>query len=59
MDSTALQDDEVGHLQELSCPFLAKLHPGKVLYEMKGVSEAVAHSAMRIAAYKTPCWTQS
>eukprot|EP00891_Asterochloris_glomerata_P009139 jgi/Astpho2/9139/Aster-07787 len=27
MDSTALQDDEVGQLQALSCPYLAKLHP--------------------------------
>ena len=27
MTLAALQEDEVGQLQELSCPFLAKLHP--------------------------------
>ena len=30
MDLTGLQDDEVGQLQELSCPYLAKLHPALV-----------------------------
>ena len=27
MNLTALQEDEVGQLQELSCPYLTKLHP--------------------------------
>nr|YP_010932366.1 ribosomal protein L16 [Hormidiella parvula]WKT06004.1 ribosomal protein L16 [Hormidiella parvula] len=32
--------------------------PGRILYEMTGVSEAVARAAMRIAAYKMPVKTQ-
>ena len=32
--------------------------PGKILYEMRGVSEAIARSSMRIAAYKMPVKTK-
>ena len=38
--------------------WVAVVKPGKILYEMKGVSESVARSAMRIAAYKMPIRTQ-
>ena len=38
--------------------WVAVVKPGRILYEMKGVSEAVARSAMRIAAYKMPFKTQ-
>ena len=31
---------------------------GKILYEMRGVSEAIARSSMRIAAYKMPVKTK-
>lgn len=34
------------------------IKPGRVLYEMKGVSEAVAREAMRLAAHKLPFPTQ-
>ena len=36
----------------------AVVKPGKILYEMRGVSEAVARSSMRIAAYKMPVKTK-
>ena len=32
--------------------WVAVVKPGKILYEMRGVSEAIARSSMRIAAYK-------
>nr|YP_009106393.1 ribosomal protein L16 [Fusochloris perforata]AIT95196.1 ribosomal protein L16 [Fusochloris perforata] len=38
--------------------WVAVVKPGKILYELKGVSEIVARSAMRIAAYKMPIKTQ-
>ena len=38
--------------------WVAVIKPGKILYEMSGVSSAVARSAMRIAAYKMPIKTQ-
>ena len=38
--------------------WVAVVKPGKILYEMRGVSEAVARSAMRIASYKMPIKTQ-
>lgn len=34
------------------------IKPGRVLYEMKGVSETVAREAMRLAAHKLPFPTQ-
>lgn len=38
--------------------WVAVVKPGKILYEMKGVSESVARAAMKIAAYKMPIKTQ-
>jgi len=38
--------------------WVAVVKPGKILYEMCGVSEAVARSSMRIAAYKMPVKTK-
>ena len=38
--------------------WVAVVKPGKILYEMRGVSEAVARSSMRIAAYKMPVKTK-
>jgi large subunit ribosomal protein L16 len=38
--------------------WVAVVKPGKILYEMKGIPETVARSAMRIAAYKLPIRTQ-
>ena len=38
--------------------WVAVIKPGKILYEMKGVSEPVARAAMRIASYKMPVKTQ-
>ena len=38
--------------------WVAVVKPGKILYELKGVSENVARSAMRIAAHKMPISTQ-
>jgi large subunit ribosomal protein L16 len=34
--------------------WVAKVQPGKVLYEMEGVSEAIAREAFRLAAAKLP-----
>jgi large subunit ribosomal protein L16 len=31
---------------------VAKIHPGRVLYEIDGVPEVVAYEALRLAAYK-------
>jgi large subunit ribosomal protein L16 len=38
--------------------WVAVIKPGKILYEMNGVSEPVARAAMRIASYKMPVKTQ-
>jgi large subunit ribosomal protein L16 len=38
--------------------WVAVVHPGRVLYEMKGVSEVIARQALRIAAYKMPVKTK-
>jgi large subunit ribosomal protein L16 len=38
--------------------WVAVVKPGKILYEMRGVSETVARAAMRIASYKMPIKTQ-
>nr|ABX82624.1 ribosomal protein L16 [Trebouxia aggregata] len=38
--------------------WVAVVKPGKILYEMKGVSEITARSAMRIASYKMPIKTK-
>ena len=37
--------------------WVAKVQPGKVLYEMEGVSEDVAREAFRLAAGKLPVLT--
>jgi large subunit ribosomal protein L16 len=37
--------------------FVAEIQPGKVLYEMDGVDEAVARQAFRLAASKLPLRT--
>nr|YP_001382204.1 ribosomal protein L16 [Pleurastrum terricola]A6YGC7.1 RecName: Full=Large ribosomal subunit protein uL16c; AltName: Full=50S ribosomal protein L16, chloroplastic [Pleurastrum terricola]ABO69340.1 ribosomal protein L16 [Pleurastrum terricola] len=37
--------------------WVAVVKPGKILYEMKGVSEIIARAAMRIASYKMPIKT--
>lgn len=37
--------------------WVAVVKPGKILYEMGGVSEDVARAAMGIAAYKMPIRT--
>jgi large subunit ribosomal protein L16 len=34
--------------------YVAEIQPGKVLYEMDGVDEAVAREAFRLAAAKLP-----
>jgi large subunit ribosomal protein L16 len=38
--------------------WVAVVHPGKILYELNGVSEKMARQAMRIAAYKMPIKTK-
>lgn len=38
--------------------WVAVVHPGKILYEIQGVSEAIAKHALRIAAYKMPMTTK-
>jgi len=38
--------------------WVAVVKPGKILYEIKGVPEAVAMGAMRIACYKMPVKTR-
>lgn len=38
--------------------FVAKVKAGTVLFEMKGVEEAVAREAMRLAAHKLPVKTK-
>ena len=39
-------------------PFVAVVHPGRVLFEMDGVSENVAREALRLAARKLPLQTR-
>lgn len=38
--------------------WVAVVHPGKILYEIRGVTEAMAKQALRIAAYKMPVTTR-
>ena len=38
--------------------YLAKVLPGKVLYEMEGISEEVAREAFRLAGHKLPVATR-
>nr|YP_005352988.1 ribosomal protein L16 [Mankyua chejuensis]ADZ48020.1 ribosomal protein L16 [Mankyua chejuensis]AJJ48651.1 ribosomal protein L16 [Mankyua chejuensis] len=38
--------------------WVAVTKPGRILYEIGGVSESIARAAMRIAAYKMPVRTQ-
>lgn len=38
--------------------WVAVVKPGRILYEMKGVSEAEAREAMRLAAHKLPIATR-
>jgi large subunit ribosomal protein L16 len=38
--------------------WVAVVRPGKIIYEMKGVTEAIARQALRIAAYKMPIKTK-
>lgn len=38
--------------------YVAKVHPGTILFEMTGVSEEVAREAMRLAGHKLPIKTK-
>jgi large subunit ribosomal protein L16 len=38
--------------------FVAKVRPGTILFEMQGVTEAVAREAMRLAGNKLPVKTK-
>jgi len=38
--------------------FVAKVHPGTILFEMQGIPEEVAREAMRLAAQKLPIKTK-
>jgi large subunit ribosomal protein L16 len=38
--------------------WVAVVHPGKILYEIKGITETMARQALRIAAYKMPVKTK-
>jgi large subunit ribosomal protein L16 len=38
--------------------FVAKVKAGTILFEMKGVDEAIAREAMRLAAHKLPVMTK-
>lgn len=38
--------------------WVAVVHPGRILYEVKGISESLARQALRIAAYKMPIKTK-
>jgi len=38
--------------------WVAVIKPGRILYEMEGVSEALAREAMRLAAHKLPLKTK-
>lgn len=39
--------------------WVARIKPGRVLYEVEGVSEAIAREAFRLAAAKLPCGRSS
>jgi len=38
--------------------FVAKVLPGRMLFEMSGVSKDIAHSALRLASHKLPIKTR-
>ena len=38
--------------------WVAVIQPGKIIYEIKGISEVLAKQAMRIASYKMPIKTK-
>jgi len=38
--------------------WVAVVRPGRLLYELAGVPEAVAHEALRLGQYKLPCRTK-
>lgn len=38
--------------------WVAVVKPGRILFEMEGVSETIAHEAMRLGAYKLPIRTR-
>jgi large subunit ribosomal protein L16 len=38
--------------------WVAVVKPGRIMYEMNGVSEAIAREAMRLAAFKMPIKTK-
>lgn len=38
--------------------WVAVVKPGKILYEVKGISELVAKSALKVASYKMPVKTR-
>nr|AYQ94176.1 ribosomal protein L16 [Borodinellopsis texensis] len=38
--------------------WVAVIHPGKIIYEIRGVNETIARQAMRIASYKMPVKTK-
>jgi len=38
--------------------WVAVVHPGRILYEIKGITENIARQALRIAAYKMPVKTK-
>ena len=38
--------------------WVASVRPGRIIYEMDGVTKEVAHEAFRLAAYKLPVSTQ-
>ncbi len=38
--------------------WVAVVHPGKIIYEMTGLSENIARQALRIAGYKMPVKTR-
>jgi hypothetical protein len=38
--------------------WIALIQPGRILYEMKGVTESIAKEAFRNASYKMPIKTQ-
>ena len=38
--------------------YVAKVKPGTVLFEMKGVTEELAREAMRLASHKLPIKTR-
>lgn len=38
--------------------WVAVVKPGKILYEIKGISESMAKSSLKIASYKMPVKTR-